>query len=77
MIRIILLSILSVMIAFLMLYTLVRMVRNFYKFPMPEFLANLINNPLRRRIQAPQEMPRHHGIQPWDVHVSLSCRIVF
>lgn len=44
------------------LHTLVRIIRYFYKFPMPEFLANLINNPLRRRIQPPSEMPLRHGI---------------
>jgi ubiquinone/menaquinone biosynthesis C-methylase UbiE len=31
---------------------------------MPEFLANLIDNPLRRRIQPPGEMPLRHGIEP-------------
>jgi ubiquinone/menaquinone biosynthesis C-methylase UbiE len=51
-------------LAVLLLYTLVRIVRYFYKFPMPEFLADAIDNPLRRRIQPPQEMPRRHGIEP-------------
>ena len=46
----------------LTLHTLVRIVRHFYKFPMPEFLANLIDNPLRRRIQPPAEMPIRHGV---------------
>jgi ubiquinone/menaquinone biosynthesis C-methylase UbiE len=46
------------------LHTLVRILRYFYKFPMPEFLANLIDNPLRRRIQPPSEMPIRHGIEP-------------
>ena len=41
-----------------------RLIRHFYKFPMPEFLANLIDNPLRRRIQPPGEMPVRHGIHP-------------
>ena len=31
---------------------------------MPEFLANLIDNPLRRKIQPPAEMAIRHGIQP-------------
>ena len=31
---------------------------------MPEFLANLIDNPLRRRIQPPSDMPIRHGIEP-------------
>lgn len=46
------------------LHTLVRIVRYFYKFPMPQFLANLIDNPLRRKIQPPGEMPIRHRIRP-------------
>jgi ubiquinone/menaquinone biosynthesis C-methylase UbiE len=46
------------------LHTTVRFIRHFYKFPMPEFLANLIDNPLRRRIQPPHEMPCRHSIEP-------------
>jgi SAM-dependent methyltransferase len=45
-------------------HTLVRVVRHFYKFPMPQFLANLIDNPLRRRIQPPGEMAVRHGLRP-------------
>ena len=51
-------------LAFLILHTIVRIIRSFYKFPMPEFLANLIDNPFRRRIQPPAEMPVRHGIEP-------------
>lgn len=46
------------------LHTIVRLIRSFYKFPMPEFLANFIDNPLRRRVQPPTEMPVRHGILP-------------
>ena len=49
--------------AFLM-HTIVRIVRHFYKFPMPEFFANIIDNPLRRKIQPPSEMPIRHEIEP-------------
>jgi ubiquinone/menaquinone biosynthesis C-methylase UbiE len=45
-------------------HTLVRIIRHFHKFPMPEFLANLIDNPMRRKIQPPAEMPARHGIAP-------------
>lgn len=48
----------------LALHTTVRIIRHFHKFPMPEFLANLIDNPLRRKIQPPGEMPIRHGIGP-------------
>ncbi len=46
------------------LHTLVRFIRHFHKFPMPEVLANVIDNPLRRKIQPPAEMPIRHGIEP-------------
>lgn len=48
----------------IVLHTIVRIIRYFYKFPMPQFLANLIDNPLRRKIQPPGEMPIRHGILP-------------
>jgi len=46
------------------LHTTIRIVRKFYKFPMPQFLADLIDNPLRRRIQPPDETAIRHGIAP-------------
>ena len=45
-------------------HTTVRVVRYFYKFPMPHQLANLIDNPMRRKIQPPGIMPIRHGIEP-------------
>jgi ubiquinone/menaquinone biosynthesis C-methylase UbiE len=51
-------------LAILVLHTLLRIVRYFHKFPMPELLADAIDNPLRRRIQPPHEMPRRHGVEP-------------
>jgi len=56
--------ILALPLGALVLHTVVRIIRYFYKFPMPEFLANLIDNPLRRKIQPPGEMPTRHGIKP-------------
>jgi ubiquinone/menaquinone biosynthesis C-methylase UbiE len=41
-----------------------RIVRHFYKFPMPQFMANVIDNPLRRRLQPPDETAARHGIEP-------------
>jgi len=55
---------LGIPLAVLTLHTLLRIVRYFHKFPMPAFLANAIDNPLRRRIQPPHEMPLRHGIEP-------------
>jgi len=48
----------------LLLHTTLRVIRYFYKFPMPQFLANLIDNPFRRKIQPPRDMPLRHGIEP-------------
>lgn len=45
-------------------HTLMRIIRRFYKFPIPQFLANLIDNPLRRRIQPPDATAIRHGIEP-------------
>jgi ubiquinone/menaquinone biosynthesis C-methylase UbiE len=56
--------ILSLIFLPVVLHTIVRLIRYFYKFPMPEFLANLIDNPLRRKVQPPMEMPIRHGIEP-------------
>jgi len=46
------------------LHTIVRVIRFFYKFPMPQGLANLIDNPMRRKIQPPDKMPVRHDITP-------------
>lgn len=45
-------------------HTLARIVRRFYKFPIPQFLANFIDNPLRRRLQPPGATAIRHGIEP-------------
>lgn len=46
------------------LHTMVRIVRYFFKFPIPQFLANAIDNPLRRKFQPPYETAIRHGIEP-------------
>jgi len=43
---------------------LARIVRHFYKFPMPEFMADFITNPGRLKMQPPGETAVRHGIQP-------------
>ena len=40
-----------------------RLVRRIYKFPIPHFLTNLIDNPIRLRIQSPESTPARHGIR--------------
>lgn len=49
---------------FIFLHSIVRIVRHFHKFPIPQSFANLIDNPLRRRIQPPDETAIRHGIEP-------------
>lgn len=44
------------------LHTAVRIVRHFVKFPVPEVLADLIDNPLRRRVQPPDLLAQRHGV---------------
>lgn len=60
----ILLLILSIPLVLIVVHTIVRVIRRFNKFPMPEFMANLIDNPVRRRIQVPDETPARLGIRP-------------
>jgi ubiquinone/menaquinone biosynthesis C-methylase UbiE len=64
MLKVLLYLILSLLFLPIILHTIVRTIRHFYKFPMPEFLANLIDNPLRRKFQPPGDMPIRHGIEP-------------
>ena len=64
MLRQVLSVLLGIPLAFVALHTVLRVVRHFHKFPIPEFLAGLIDNPLRRRIQPPEEMPLRHGVEP-------------
>ena len=63
-VKILLYILIGLPMVFLTLHTLVRIVRHIYKFPMPEFAADLIDNPLRRRIQPPDAAAIRHGIQP-------------
>lgn len=57
--------ILLVPISILFIWQIVaRIVRHFYKFPMPAFMADVIDNPLRRKIQPPDGTAARHGIRP-------------
>ncbi len=49
---------------FLWVFVVVRIVRQLYKFPIPEFMAPIIDNPLRRKIQNPDVLARRHGLRP-------------
>jgi ubiquinone/menaquinone biosynthesis C-methylase UbiE len=60
----ILYAILGIFVTFLILHTIVRIVRYFYKFPIPQAFVRFIDNPFRRRIQPPYETALRHGIEP-------------
>ncbi len=45
-------------------HTLVRIVRYFFKFPIPSFLIRLIDNPLRRKIQSPEKLREFLSPEP-------------
>ena len=52
------------LLLFVILYTILRLARYIHKAPMPEYLADAIDNPVRRRIQPPDKTAIRHGIQP-------------
>lgn len=45
-------------------HTLLRLFRHLVKFPVPEGMANLIDNPWRRSYQPPEQMPVRHALKP-------------
>ena len=54
----------SLFLSLLLLHTLIRIIRHFHPFPIPEFAANIIDNPLRRRLQPPEQTALRHGVRP-------------
>ncbi len=60
----ILYTVLAIPLTLIVLHTIIRVVRHFNKFPMPQWMANAIDNPLRRRIQPPDDTALRHGIEP-------------
>jgi len=62
--RILIFVVLGFPVLVIVLHTIVRIVRHFHKFPMPQFMANAIDNPIRRKIQPPDATPARHGIEP-------------
>lgn len=56
-------AVLALPVAVVGLHTVVRIVRHVVKFPVPDVLADLIDNPLRRRIQPPDLLAARHGVR--------------
>jgi ubiquinone/menaquinone biosynthesis C-methylase UbiE len=50
--------------SFLFFGVVVRLVRRFYHFPIPWFLAGLIDNPVRRRVQSPKKIADRLDLGP-------------
>jgi SAM-dependent methyltransferase len=48
----------------LAVHTLVRIIRYFVKFPIPSALVRLIDNPLRRKIQSPEDLSEFLAARP-------------
>ncbi|MCE7741270.1 MAG: methyltransferase domain-containing protein [Candidatus Heimdallarchaeota archaeon] len=65
---IIFLVIIGIPIAWFILgLTLIRLIRKIYPFPIPHFVVNLIDNPIRRKyIQNPDEIAERMGLKPGD-----------
>ena len=57
-------AVLAIPAVLVLVHTIVRIVRHFSKFPMPEFMADLVDNPLRRRLQPPYKTAVRHGLEP-------------
>jgi ubiquinone/menaquinone biosynthesis C-methylase UbiE len=54
----------TIPIVLLILHTIIRFIRHYKKFPIPEWMTNIIDNPFRRKIQPPSETAYRHGIVP-------------
>lgn len=63
MLRTILTILILIPTVIIFLHTLLRIIRSIYKFPIPQFMANIIDNPIRRKIQPPKETAIRHGIK--------------
>lgn len=52
--------------------TFVRLIRKIHPFPVPHFLTEIIDNPIRRKfIQKPEEIAERTGAKPGDVVVEI------
>ncbi|NIS80843.1 MAG: methyltransferase domain-containing protein [Anaerolineales bacterium] len=62
--RILFYAVVIVLLLILVWGVLLKIVVKWYSFPIPQFMSDLIDNPLRRRLQPPQETAIRHGIEP-------------
>lgn len=59
---------LSVVVALVTWLLLLKLIRRFWKFPIPAVLTNLIDNPVRRKMQSPKTLADRMRLQP-EMHV--------
>lgn len=50
-----------------------RIIRRFYKFPMPAFLGNLIDSGWRKKLQPPDKLIKRSGIEGGMIAMELGC----
>ena len=62
--KILIYFIIGLPVLFIVCHTLLRIISVFHKFPMPAWMADVIDNPLRRSLQPPDETAVRHGIEP-------------
>ena len=65
---IVFLVVIGIPITFIIWHTIVRIIRKIHPFPIPHFVTDLIDNPIRRKyIQKPEEIAEKTGAKPGDI----------
>ncbi len=69
---IVFLAIIGIPILFVIIHTLMRVIRKIHPFPIPQFMTNFIDNPIRRKYwQNPEEIAERMGAKPGDIVVEI------
>ena len=69
---IVFLVIIGIPLTFIVWHTIVRVIRKIHPFPIPEFLTNAIDNPIRRRYwQNPEEIAERMGAKSGDTVLEI------
>lgn len=59
-------------IFFFIVFVVLRIIRKYYKFPIPSFMTRLIDNPIRRKlIQKPQTIAKRMKLQPGMIIIEI------
>ena len=69
---IIFLIILGIPVFFITVHSLIRIIRRIYAFPIPQFMTDLIDHPIRRKYwQKPEEIAERMGAKPGDIVLEI------